>query len=205
MGCGSSQPAKHDVREATSVSVEKLHTAIRWNHEKETATMIAADPTAILQVDPKTGNTALHISAQNGHLPLMEMVIARSPNRLALVNSQNNLGHTALHMATSYELYAAAHLLRQSGADEQLRNHDGCEARFGLSGEMNPQCTPYKLNQLRKASSTDELLSAFAGLQGCADVDKAKLVQTAMDKKKDLKAMWRADVQGALTALMKSL
>jgi ankyrin repeat protein len=48
--------------------------------------------------DPKTGNTALHISSQNGHLPLMQLLIAKSPNRRALVNSQNNLGQTALHM-----------------------------------------------------------------------------------------------------------
>ena len=67
------------------------------------------------------------------------------------------------------------------------RNHDGFPAKFGLSGEMDPQCTPYRLNKLRKADSTERLLSAFGGLEGRTDVDKAKLVQTAMDKKKDLK------------------
>jgi len=205
MGCGASAPAKSDVNEASSVSIDKLHTAIRWNHEKETAAMINADPSAILKVDPKTGNTALHISSQNGHLPLMQLLIAKSPNRRALVNSQNNLGQTALHMAASYELDAATQLLLKSGADVELRNHDGFPAKFGLSGEMDPQCTPYRLNQLRKADSTERLLSAFGGLEGRTDVDKAKLVQTAMDKKKDLKSEWTPQVQGALTALVRSI
>jgi hypothetical protein len=70
---------------------------------------------------------------------------------------------------------------------------------------MDPQCTAYKLNQLRKARSTEQLLSALRGLEGRVDVDKAKLVQLAMEKKKDPQGMWTAEVQAALTALMKSL
>jgi hypothetical protein len=45
----------------------------------------------------------------------------------------------------------------------------------------------FKLAALKAADTTASLLTALRKLEGCTDVDKAKLVETAMARKKEAK------------------
>lgn len=58
--------------------------------------MIVEEDTDVNYQDEETGNTALHMSAANGHLHVIKYLVGE---KAANVNIQNKMGNTALHWA----------------------------------------------------------------------------------------------------------
>merc|ERR1711971_560665 len=81
--------------------------------------------------DEKTGNTALHIAAQNGHGELVRFLVDKKAN----LNCQNGKGQTPLHMTIKYDLYFLSKYLLDKGADPTIKNIDGHEALVGIDGD----------------------------------------------------------------------
>lgn len=81
-----------------------MHSAFRWGKPvSEIEDMIkdwqsgATMKDALAAVDAQNGNRALHISAQNGHMPLTKYILEQKADPSA----QNFNGQTALHMSVA--------------------------------------------------------------------------------------------------------
>jgi uncharacterized protein len=72
----------------------------------------------------KTGWTALHYAATNGHLAIMELLLEQH----AYIDAESPNGTTPLMMAAHYGTPAAVKLLLEAGADATLKNHLGLSA-----------------------------------------------------------------------------
>ena len=90
------------------------------------------------------------------------------------VNAQNANGHT-LHMAVSYDLEETSDFLVSKGADHSLKNNDGFEAKFGLSGEKDPDSVNGLIDAL-KVAKTEK------GLKAILEKLKAKAAAGEMDR-----------------------
>lgn len=222
MGCGSSKngelkatsPLELDgapLKKKTEVRVDAkmlaertktFHSAIRWAKTAEVEKDLKDIPQIVDATDPVNGNAAIHIASQNGHLPLVKLLIKNKAD----INKQNGGGQTALHMAYSYDLLEVIAALKAAGADASLLNEEGHPAVHGLNGEKDPDCVEYKMNMLKTASSTKTLITSMDMLISSADkVDKAAVVQTALKAKKEQKSEWTPEVQAKLGELMTAL
>jgi len=177
------------------VLLGKIHSAVRWNKppaEIEAATKAAGltMAQAVRSEDPQNGNRLLHIASQNGHVDLVKLIVQNGAN----VNSPNLKGQTALHMSVAYDLYSISKFLMEKGADPKLKNNDGHEALLGIDGnKTGPEAWDAPLTILKDASDDkEELEIAFKALEGAASgiIDKASLVQTGLQKKKECPKNW---------------
>ena len=83
------------------VEMNKLHSLIRWNKEPlKMRELLSLKPKLVNEHDPKNGNTAIHIAAQNGHLDVVTMLIESGAD----VDAKNNKGNTALHVSRFFFL-----------------------------------------------------------------------------------------------------
>ena len=152
--------------------------------------------------DPNNGNRCLHIAAQNGHFDLVKLLVEAGAD----VNAQNGGGQTALHMVVSYDIDDVKAYLLSKGADGSIKNEDGFEAKFGLSGEKDPNSVEGKKLAFESADTTAAFIEALSGLIGIADqLDKAWVVQRGMKIKKEQKKEWTADVQGKFGELLAAI
>jgi len=191
---------------STPGPVEKFHSVVRWNKplaEIDAAAKEAGD-NAANQKDAKTGNTAIHIAAQNGHLALTKHIVEKLG---ADVNITNGKGNTALHMSVEYDFYKQTVYLRSKGGKDDIKNSDGSQAIFGLGDtKRGDEAWDSPLTILKACD--DDPADIKAALDNVLEqskkgnnVDKGNLVGTALQKKKQYKN-WD---QAAFQALVKQL
>ena len=78
-----------------------------------------------------TGNSLLHIAAQNGNKRMVKLCLRRGAD----LNAQNLSGQTPLHFTYSYGYAEVGEYLVQKGADDSIRNKDGLTCYEGLSAD----------------------------------------------------------------------
>lgn len=143
--------------------------------------------------DPKNGNTALHIAAQNGHFEIVQKLLSvGSP-----VNAQNGKGQTPLHMTVEYDMHFVTLCLLENGADKNLANDDGHKAILGIDGgKVGLEAWDNPVTILRSAGCEEELKIAFEALDKALAtpdiVSKEQLIVVGMAKKKSpaTQAIW---------------
>jgi len=173
-------------------ALQKLHSAVRW--DKPPPEIIeaakAAGDDALNQADPKTGNTTIHIAAQNGHLSLVQHLLENK----AKVNVQNLKGNTPLHMSVEYDMYKMTMLLRKGGAKDDIVNQEGSRAIFGLSNtKVDADAWDAPLTILKGCADDPEEIQAALGvlrdaLKNGTIIDKGALVGLGLQKKKLMKS-----------------
>jgi hypothetical protein len=201
--CGGSGKVKPDKQLFCScelgvqVQISKLHSAVRWGKAVgEIQEIVKACPLhhQALQVlskeDPKTGNTALHIAAQNGHLELVRYML----NEGVGIDPQNNVGNTPLHMSVEYELYFVTKLLIDKGANPKKKNQEGHDALLGINGtKTGSEVWNNPLSILKAADDDAEQMDFAMGEIERADpasLDKSSLAKIGMQKSKECKVNW---------------
>ena len=108
-----------------------IHSAIRW--QKPNVADLLTHPGTVECLDAQTGNTPIHIAAQNGYTDIVRVLIERGCN----VNAKNNKGNTAMHMAMAYDYFEAVDALLAAGADPSIANEGGFAAETGLEGNKS--------------------------------------------------------------------
>lgn len=114
-----------------------LHSAIRWNREKEVRRLLHSphNTSCIAQApDRINGNTALHVAAQNGHLKIVEVLLELKVSP----DVKNNMENTPMHMSVTYNHDEVTRLLLHAGADRSKLNAKGHAADSGIDGEKHP-------------------------------------------------------------------
>jgi hypothetical protein len=134
--------------------------------------------------DAQTGNRPIHTAAQDGHLEIVQWLISKECN----VNSRNQMGATALHMAVAHDHYFVVEALLAANADGTIKNAAGNEAITGLDGDKTgSNAWDSGLNMLQSASDAAMAEAALAKIEANPEgVDKAKVAQAGMQKKADI-------------------
>lgn len=183
-------------RRVSTEELNKFHSAVRW--AKPWSEVVDAAAGIELKLiacakDPKNGNTALHIAAQNGHYDLVKHLIDAG----AQVNAQNNNGQAPLHMTVAYDFYFVSRLLLDHGADGEIVNGEGNKAILGIDGDKTGlSAWDNAVSILRSASNKEQLDIAFTELDKATEtpeeISKEQLIQVGLTKKKtaDLKDVW---------------
>lgn len=158
---------------------KEVHSIARWNKDYEKLRRsIAQNNTVVTLRDPKTLNTPLHISAQNGHEEVTEILIAGKAD----LNARNGKGQTALHMAMSYDYYNVVKMLINAGCDENIENDDGFKAITGLTGEATVGMVSFAA-----AQNQDDIHAALDKIENeLARIDKVSYIKNYLKVKKDL-------------------
>ena len=81
-----------------------------------------------------SGNTLLHISAQNGHKRVAKLLLRNGAD----LNSQNNNGQTVLHFAFAYGFEDLGNYFISKGADDSVLNKGGLTCYEGLKPDSIP-------------------------------------------------------------------
>lgn len=203
MGCGSSQdtvgPDGAESMENLKVDWMEVHSMARWNKDYERLRRaIAADANVAMLRDPKTMNTPLHISAQNGHEELTEILIGGKTD----LNAKNGKGQTALHMAMSYDYYNVVRMLINAGCDEQIVNDDGFPAITGLTGDKT-----VGMVSMAAAGSQEDIHAALDRIENDLErTDKVQFIKNYLKLKKDLgHSIWGESEQARFEAILKQL
>lgn len=162
-----------------AIEWHQIHSAIRWNkNEPEIMAMLMHHADNSNLIDPKTGNSPLHIASQNGHGNLVDMLITYR----AAVNCQNLKGQTPMHMAVGYDYYNVAVALKTAGADDTLVNQAGHAARHGLDGDKS-----LGFIALVQAKTADDVAKAFVLMEAePGKLNKAEYVKTGLRLKKEI-------------------
>lgn len=171
--------------------VERFHSALRWakpwKEIEEQLTEAGVDVAmACTAEDPKNGNRAVHIAAQNCHQQLLEELV----NAGADLDVRNAKGQTPLHMAVEYDFYFVAKFMIDHGADKDLENNDGHKAVLGIDGlKSGAQAWNNVVTILKAALTEEQMAHAFAELDKAIatapeSIDKGELVQAGMTKKR---------------------
>lgn len=178
MGCGGS-------KESSAVAPEKsiaqdwkqVHSMCRWNKELDKLRRtFEQNEEALHYVDPKTLNTPLHISSQNGHEELTQLLIDCKAN----VDSQNAKGQTPLHMAMSYDYWNVVRMLLDAGASKDLKNEDGIPAIKGLDGDKALALVHFVGSEDREDIETS--LNEIE--ENLAEIDRVEYIKAGLGLKK---------------------
>jgi len=195
-------PIKKDPK---SVDFRAIHSAVRWNTKpfKEIESLITSSEAANCvdpgdDVIPSTGNAPIHIASQNGHITLVNMLIAKG----AKVNVKNKKGNTPLHMALSYDYYECCLALIAAEADLEDKNEAGHAAKFGLDGDKS-----LPLLALMASKTSADALSALATIkaQGGAGINQSAFASAGLKTKKEIKTEWTDEVQAEFKAILATL
>ncbi|CAK4507948.1 unnamed protein product [Aphanomyces euteiches] len=87
------------------------------------------------------GGTALHRASANGHLAIVNELLAHG----ASVNAADKYGDTSLHRASAYGYMDVLNVLFDAGAKKHKKNKGGWIARdFGRNGEVKVLLETYQ-------------------------------------------------------------
>jgi len=110
-----------------------LHVAAQHGHREiiELFVDAGADTWAVRGYGDRGAITALHLAAENGFVDAVVTILettATDNDRAPLINAQDSLGFTALHLAVQYQFPNVVRALNIAGADESVRTNDGLTA-----------------------------------------------------------------------------
>jgi len=199
--CASSQDVVGVADGDKSVALDwrEVHSMARWNKDFEKMRRTISERPDVVSVrDPKTLNTPLHISAQNGHEELTEILIAGKAD----INAKNRCGQTALHMAMSYDYYTVVKMLVNAGADEQIINDDGFSAITGLTGDKT-----VGMVSLAAAETQEDINAALDRIENdLGRTDKVPFIKIYLKLKKELgSSIWGDAEQGRFESILKQM
>ena len=104
------------------VEIEDFLYFVRFDEMEELKEYLSKRPDWSVNVaDPNSGNTALHYSAANGLVEMLDLLLTFNPN----VNIKNQLGNTPLHWACMNGNLEIFQKLCENGADPFLENDAG--------------------------------------------------------------------------------
>lgn len=210
MGCVASTSAVgvDDGDNTTLSDWKEVHSLARWNKDYEKLRRsIAESPNIVTLRDPKTMNTPLHISAQNGHEEVTEILIAGNAD----LNAKNGKGQTALHMAMSYDYYKVVRMLINAGCNEQMINDDGFAAITGLTGDKTVGMVSFAASETQEDihAALDRIEVDLTAEQTekpepPGGVDKVEFIKIYLKLKKELgHAIWGEAEQSRFEAILK--
>ena len=137
------------------------------------------------------------MAAQNGHVGLVRMLVAKGCD----VDARNNGGQTALHMAVAYDYFWTAQVLVACGADPALANEDGHAAGAGIDGD---KALRDPLAAFTDAQTRPQLLVAVAMVDAgrraaVPALDRSEFAMAFMQKRKQegMPALFDAALMGA--------
>ena len=111
-------------------------------------------------------------------------------------------------MVTSYDIDDVKAYLDEQGANGTVKNHEGFQARYGLSGEKDPTSVAFAVETFRSSSDEKSLLNALDTLKKKkGEMDKATFPGIGLKVKKANKesGAWSEKVQKKFTELVQSL
>jgi ankyrin repeat protein len=98
-----------------------LHYTILYNNIE--ACTILLNNGADINIKDKNNNTALHLAISADNMEIINLLL-NTENQKIDINSQNNMGDTALHHSTNFKFYDISKLLIENGADININNFD---------------------------------------------------------------------------------
>jgi ankyrin repeat protein len=113
----------NDQAEAEPENTEKIKTDVFGNIRHNKVAQVEDAFAAGFPIDSRDehGNTALHISCQNGQKRLAKLCIKYGANP----DTTNHMGNTSLHYAIGYGYEALSKYLISHGADDSIMNLNG--------------------------------------------------------------------------------
>ncbi len=199
MGACTSAQEKVGSQDTTVLEADwkTIHSMARWNRDFEILRrLIEKNPEIVSLRDPKTLNTPLHISSQNGHEEITEILISGK----AEINAKNRCGQTPLHMCMSYDYYNVVVMLLKAGADENVTNDEGHKAITGLTGNKT-----VGMVALAAAHTQEDIHAALARIEvNISQTDKVEFIKTYLKVKKELgNAIWGEPEQAKFESVLK--
>jgi ankyrin repeat protein len=184
----SSEERKLPVEDgAEEINYKTIHSAFRWNKPVEEIEALLTSAAAVSVVDPNNGNQPIHIAAQNGHNDLVKLLIRKKAD----LNAKNAKGNTGLHMSVGYDYYETSQILINAGADPEVTNDGGFEAKFGLEGN--------KALGIACLINSKSVADVLEGFQLCNQVinklDRVNFIQAGLKAKKNIGSSWSSDLQ----------
>lgn len=142
--------------------------AAKEGHVQVAHELLNEVPSGVMQGDEDAGNTALHFAAQEGRLPMVELLLARGAD----VNARNNFHQTPLHLAATWNESLVVHRLLECGADPVAVDDQGKTPLELARIQEHVELWHAMLgSQLRRAAATGDLLAVMSALTSGALVD----------------------------------
>ena len=203
MGCSSSNSATEEARVEAPVAElnwKAVHSAIRWNKPIVEISALMNSAEAVNCADEQNGNRPIHIAAQNGHFPIVKLLVEKKVE----LDAKNGKGNTGIHMAVGYDYFDCAKLLVEAGADPMALNDEGYPGNRGLEGNKT-----YGIAALMSATSPEEVMVGFALCEDQIEdlkAAKANFVSAGLKAKSTIgKELWTSDMQDKLKAITLSI
>jgi len=110
-----------------------LHVAAQHGHREMIQLLVdaGADTTAVRGFGDRGAITTLHLAAENGFVDAVATILditASDGDQSPLIDAQDSLGFTALHLAVQYQFPNVVRALLAAGADRSARTVDGLTA-----------------------------------------------------------------------------
>ncbi len=142
--------------------------AAKEGHVQVAHELLNEAPASVMQGDEDAGNTALHFAAQEGRVPMVELLLARGAD----VNALNNFHQTPLHLAATWNEALVVHRLLECGADPAAVDDQGKTPLELARMQEHMELWHAMLgSQLRRATATGDLLAVMSALTSGALVD----------------------------------
>lgn len=108
--------------------------AVRRGDAETLRHILSSQPEMARAKEPSYGATLLHIAAQRGWVPLMDMLVQHRSN----LNARDSIGRTPLHYALMAGEQQAVEWLLQKGADWRLQGEGGLTCLHCAAMSDNP-------------------------------------------------------------------
>lgn len=172
-----------------------IHSMVRWKKPLDEIRNACSTSSKVNCEDVCTGNTPLHVAAQNGHYDIVKLLIELSAN----LNAKNENGNTPLHMSVNYDYFDCSRALIDAGADPNIKNKAGHMARQGLDGDKSLEA-----NAIFCAKNAKEFLEAMNDLKKTKPLamNKVAFVKAGMKLKREIGEEWNSKIQREFKSLL---